>query len=214
MKKLYIIIALTLVLQGCFFVVGAAAGAAAVAMVYDHRKVDNVLDDQRLANEVNNKIQGTQELRNNCHIDVTCFNHIILLTGEAPNPGWREQAENLARSVPGVSRVYNQISIEGPTSSLTRTSDSWITTKVKTEMLATKGLQSGTIKVITQNGVVYLMGIVSHEQADAAAEIARQVAGVRKVVKIFQYTDAIDLFPNLEQRDKVEEKMSEKPEFT
>ena len=188
MKRICTLIALALTLQGCFFVVGAAAGAAAVAVVYDHRKMAAIMEDQHIANAVSHKIQSDPNLSTHSHVDVTCFNDVILLTGEAPNPAWREQAETLARSVPGVSRVYNQISIEGPTSSLTRTSDAWISTKVKTEMLATKGLQSSTIKVITQNGVVYLMGIVSHEQGDATAEIARQVSGVRKVVKIFQYT--------------------------
>src|SRR3990167_2743287 len=180
--------ALALTMQGCF-VVGAAAGAAAIAMVYDHRKVETVMEDQHLANAVVKALQTDPHLSINVsHIDVTCFNRVILLSGETPDAAWREQAEKLANTVPGITRVYNQISVEGPTSSLTRTSYAWITTKIKTTMLATKGLQSGTIKVITNNGVVYLMGMVSHEQGDAAAEIARQVSGVRKVMKIFQYT--------------------------
>ena len=77
--------------------------------------------------------------------------------------------------------------IQGPTSSLTRTSDSWITAKVKSQMLANQDLKSGSIKVVTENGDVFLMGIVSRDQADIAVDIARQVSGVQKVVKIFQY---------------------------
>lgn len=126
-------------------------------------------------------------LRNDSHIEVTVFNHVVLLTGETPEAAWRQEADEIARSVNGVDKVYNQISIQGPTSSLTRTSDTWITTKVKSQMLATPNLKSGSIKVVTENGVVYLMGIVSREQADTAVEIARQVSGVQKVVKIFQY---------------------------
>jgi osmotically-inducible protein OsmY len=95
----------------------------------------------------------------------------------------------LAHSVADVKRIYNEITIQGPTSSLTRTSDAWITTKIKSQMLATDDLQSGTIKVLTENGAVYLMGVVTHDQADMSVDIARQVSGVQKVVKIFQYTD-------------------------
>lgn len=186
-KPLLAIASLSLTLQGCIFVAGAAAGAAAIAVVYDHRTLSNTLEDTQISNKIVDKIRGVANLRDNSHIEVTVFNHIVLLTGETPKPEWREQAEQIARSIPSVSRVYNQITIQGPTSSLTRTSDSWITTKIKSQMLATEDLKSGSIKVVTENGVVYLMGIVTTEQAEIAVDIARQVSGVQRVMKIFQY---------------------------
>ncbi len=192
MKRIVLIASLVLSLQGCVFVVGAAAGAAAIAMVYDHRAVGNAIQDTRLTNKIAEKIRSVRALREESHIEVTVFNRIVLLTGETPNAQWRQQAEELTKSVPDVERVYNQITIEGATSSLTRTSDSWITTKIKSEMLATDELKSSSIKVVTENGVVYLMGILSHRQADVAVDIARQVSGVQKVVKIFQYKDKAD----------------------
>lgn len=192
MKRIILILSLALSLQSCIFVAGAAAGAAAIAMVYDHRAVGNALQDTQLANKIAEKIRSVRALREESHIEVTVFNRVVLLTGETPNPEWRLQAEALAKSVPDVERVYNQITIQGPTSSLTRTSDSWITTKIKSEMLATDDLKSSSIKVLTENGVVYLMGIVSHHQAEIAIDIARQVSGVQKVVKIFQYRDQAD----------------------
>ena len=187
MKKLITLFALTFSLQGCIFVAGAAAGAAAIAIVYDHRTIEHSIQDTQIANKISDKIRQIPPLRNESHIDVTVFNRIVLLTGQTPNPAWRQQAEDIAKSVPDVQRVYNQISIQGPTSALTRTSDSWITTKIKGQMLATEDLKSSSIKVATENGVVYLMGIVTREQADIAIDIARQVSGVQKVVKIFQY---------------------------
>jgi osmotically-inducible protein OsmY len=188
-KKLITILGITCFLQGCIFVVGAAAGAAAIAIVYDHRPIENTLEDTKIANQTVDNIRTVPALRNESHIDVTVFNHIVLLTGETPKQEWREQAENIAKSTPSVTRVYNQIAIQGPTSSLTRTSDSWITTKIKSEMLASEDLKTNnsSIKVLTENGVVYLMGNVTQEQANTAIEIARQVSGVQKVVKIFQY---------------------------
>jgi osmotically-inducible protein OsmY len=184
---LFIIIVLTLALQGCFFVAGAAAGAAAIAIVYDHRTLSNALTDGRIAKKISDKIKFEPPLRDESHIEVTVFNRVVLLTGETPNPAWREQAGELAKSVAGVSRVYNQIQVQGPTSSLTRTSDSWVTAKIKSEMLTASNLKSSSIKVVTESGTVYLMGIVNRQQADIAVEIARQVSGVQRVIKIFQY---------------------------
>ena len=189
MKKAICLIALSLSLQGCIFVVGAAAGAAAVSAVYDHRKLEQVHHDNRMNNKVIDAINITPNLKENAHITVTTFNKIVLLTGEATTAEERQKAEDAAHTAPDVTKVYNEVTVKGPTSTLSRASDSWITTKIKTQMLATKGLQSGSIKVVTENGAVYLMGMVTRDQADISVNIARQVAGVQKVVKIFQYTD-------------------------
>jgi osmotically-inducible protein OsmY len=187
MKNIFLFVLMAVCLEGCFFVAGAAAGAAGVAVVYDHRKVEKIIQDQRIRNAIADKIAANVELHNNSHIEVTCFNQIVLLTGQATSEQFRQQAETLAQETPEVTRVYNQTTIKGPTSSLTRASDSWITAKIKTQMLATEGLKSGTIKVVTENGNVYLMGMVTRDQADMAVDIAREVSGVQRVVKIFQY---------------------------
>jgi osmotically-inducible protein OsmY len=184
------IISLACSLQGCIFVVGAAAGAAAIAVVYDHRTIENTLHDNSIANTIYEKVNKIPALKRDSHIEVTVFNEVVLLTGETPSQEGREQVGNIAKNVAGPNaRIYNQITVQGPTSSLTRTSDSWITTKVRSLMLANEDLKSGSIKVVTENGTVYLMGIVKRSQADIAVDIARQVSGVQRVIKIFQYTN-------------------------
>ena len=189
-KRAITILTLSLSLSSCIFVVGAAAGAAGIAVVYDHRKVEAVLLDQRIANNITEKYKATPDFNSDTtHISITCFNQVVLLTGETTTPTLRQDAESIATNVPDVKKVYNEITIKGPTSPLTRTSDSWITTKIKSQMLATQDLKSGTIKVVTENGTVYLMGVVNRNQASMSVDIARQVDGVQKVVKIFQYTD-------------------------
>ncbi len=187
--RILFMLSLVFTLQGCIFVAGAAAGAAAIAVVYDHRTLRNSVEDTRLANKISDQIHKIPSLRNECHIEVTSFNRIVLLTGQCPNPEWKQEAGQIAQSSPNINRVYNQITIQGPTSSLTRTSDAWITTKIKSQMLATEDLKSSSIKVVTENGDVYLMGIVKRQQADTAVDIARQVSGVQKVMKIFEYTN-------------------------
>lgn len=186
MKRLLALIGLTFSLQSCF-VAGAAAGAAAVAMVYDHRTIEYTMQDNAIAKKIINRLSTNKILWDESHIDVTVFNHVVLLTGQTPNAEWRQTAGDVAKSVAEVDKVYNQLTIEGPTSSLTRTSDSWITAKIRTQMLANSDLKSSSIKVVTENGVVYLMGMVSQEQANIAVDIARKVSGVQKVIKIFIY---------------------------
>jgi len=189
MKRIIAVICLSCSLQSCF-VAGAAAGAAAVAMVYDHRTIANTLDDTKIANKIVANLKTNKSFWQDSHIEVTTFNHIVLLTGQTPKPEWRQSAGDIAKSVDGVDKVYNQITVEGPTSSLTRTSDAWISAKIRTQMLAAQDLKSSSIKVVTENGTVYLMGIVSQSQADIAVDIARKVTGVLRVIKIFSYTPA------------------------
>lgn len=188
MKRIITALCLTLSLQGCAFVAGAAAGAAAIAVVYDQRTIQSTLKDTRQANKIADTLRKYKQMWAQSHIEVTVFDGVTLLTGQTPKREWRQLAGEVAKSSNNGTRVYNQISIEGPTSSLTRTSDSWITTKIRSLMLADTSLKSSTIKVITENGVVYLLGIVSQKQADIAVDIARRVSGVQKVIKIFTYT--------------------------
>lgn len=212
MKKLLLIIALSLSVQSCVFVVGAAAGAAGAAAVYDHRTLKKIIEDQRIENSIAGKLNSTEALRNS-HIEVTSFNQIVLLTGQTESAEHNQLSAEIAKSIPGVKRVYNELTVKGSTSTLTRASDTWITTKIKTQMLATKGLKSGTIKVVTENGTTYLMGIVSRKQADIAVEIARQVSGVQRVVKIFQYTDQSIQTDKSEPVPEQTEKTEQKPEL-
>ncbi len=189
MKRILALICLSFSLQSCF-VAGAAAGAAAIAMVYDHRSISNTMTDTKIANKIVAKLKMNKTLWDESHIEVTTFNHVVLLTGQTPNAEWRQTAGETAKATSDVDKVYNQLTIEGPTSSLTRTSDAWITTKIRTEMVANSDLKSSSIKIVTENGVVYLMGMVSQSQADIAVDIARKVSGVQRVIKVFIYTNS------------------------
>lgn len=178
-----------LLLSGCVGAGAFAAGAATGgAVANDRRSISTINNDQNIRFQASTKIAADKSLNNKCHIVVATFNGIVLLTGQAPSEELRVKAQRYVASVLNVRRIYNEISIAGPTSPLTQSSDAWITTKVRSAMLATKNLNSGQIKVVTENGSVYLMGIVTHKQADLAVEVARQIAGVQRVVKIFEYT--------------------------
>lgn len=175
---------ISLLLSGC--VAAVVAGAAAGLIVYDRRSVTTLEADARIFHIVHTNLVRDRRLANS-RILVTSFNRVVLLVGQTPAASLKVLAEKVAQQTPGVVRVYNEISINYPIPLSQRTTDSWITSQVRSRMLTTKGLESGSIRIITENAVVYLMGIATHEQANIAVNVARQVNGVNKVVKVFQY---------------------------
>ena len=193
MKKVFINIVLmclcSLMMAGCAPVVaGAAVGVAGTVAVYDRQSINGSMNDIDMANVMLKSLQNEPSIRNQCHIELTVYHGTVLLVGQAPTQELKDSAEEIAKTVPGIKRFYNEITISGPTSPLTRTNDTWLTAKVKSKLLATKGLKSGQVKVLTENSTVFLMGIVSREQADLAVAVTQQISGVIKVVKVFQYT--------------------------
>lgn len=185
LRNTLIFVLMICLLQGC---VALVAGAAGGVIVYDRRDIKTMKKDQKLRHDINTTIQRDKQFKNT-HVVVAVFNRNVLLAGETPLASQRVTAEKVARSQPGVGRIYNEIAISSPTTLMTQSSDAWLTTKVKAELFGTRDLKSGSFKVVTENGVVYLMGVVTHEQADLAVGTARRISGVQRVVKVFQYTD-------------------------
>lgn len=184
--KLITILLLSFSLSAC---VPAAlvAGAGAGGMMYNKRGVKTLVEDNDAVNAVLKGIAADEQLREQTHISVATVNRLMLMAGQATTEAQREKVYRIASNVPNIKRIYNEITIEPPSSFTTRSRDTWITTKVKAALVAEKGLYSSDIKVVTENGVVYLMGIVTPRQATIAADAASHVSSVRRVVKIFEY---------------------------
>lgn len=178
-----------LLLEGCAVGVGAGA-ATGTAAAYDRRSTGAMVDDQIIEFKALDAIRKDQDLWNQIHFNATSVNNIVLLTGEAPRDELRQRAESLIKRIPKVRRVHNEIVIAAPSSMLSRSSDSWLTGKVKTMLIQAKQVAAAArIKVVTENGTVYLMGLVTRDEGDAATDVARKVSGVQRVVKIFEYVD-------------------------
>lgn len=186
-NKTLVLALASLLLCSCAGVV--LLGAAATGMVvYDKRSWKEIDKDYTINNDIRQALQQESRLSSS-HWVVDSFNQIVFLGGQTSTAANRMLAESVARKVSGVKRVYNEMTIGANSSMKQRAKDSWLLSEIKTRMLARRGLKSGSIKVIVENGVVYLMGAVSHDQANLAVDIARRVEGVKRVVKIFQYTD-------------------------
>ena len=163
------------------------AGAAAGLVVYDRRSVTMIERDARIFYLVHKTLVTDPRFRTS-HVVVSVFNQAVLLVGQTPIASLRVVAEKTAQSTPYVRRVYNEITVDPVSHVLTeRSKDVWITSEVRAKLLTRKGLESGSIRVLTEQEVVYLMGVATHEQANLAVDVARQVPEVRKVVKVFQY---------------------------
>jgi osmotically-inducible protein OsmY len=176
-----------LLMHGCAAaVVGGAATTAVVAA--DPRTAGTIFDDEMIEFKVIEAFYDKPELSQQSHLNVTSYNGQVLLTGEATGEPIRQRIEDLARTVPKVQGVHNEMTIAAPSSVLTRSSDSWITAKVTSRLAAAEEVRSVDIKVVTENGTVYLMGLVSREEASRATEVVRQTSGVQRVVKLFEYT--------------------------
>jgi osmotically-inducible protein OsmY len=173
-------------LQGCAAVaVGGIAGT--VVMSQERRTMGTITEDTAI--EMKSVSRIGQKLKEGMHINANSYNRMLLLTGEVPDTTSREEAERIARSVENVRGVYNELAVSGVSSYTVRSNDSVITTKVKSRILDSKSVNGIHVKVITENSVVYLMGLVKKEEANDATEIARTTSGVQKVVRVFEYID-------------------------
>jgi osmotically-inducible protein OsmY len=170
-------------LTGC---VAAVVTSAVAGMVYDRRSLKTMEADARLYHVIHKTIITDHQFADS-RVIVTSFNRAVLLVGETPTASLRDLAGKIAHSTPGAYRVYNELTVSHPIPLTLRSKDSWITSQVRSHLLAKKGLESGSIRIVTENGVVYLMGIATEQQASLAVDAARRVNGVTKVVKIFQY---------------------------
>jgi osmotically-inducible protein OsmY len=174
-------------LQACApLVVGAGVGAG-VMLADDRRSTGTVLEDQTIESKIKNRVD--EKYDGQAYYNVTSYNRYVLLTGQAPTEEIRQDLTTLALEVPNVRNVQNEMIIAGNTSFASHTNDTLITGSVKTAMTQEKEISINHVKVVTENGTVFLMGLVTHKEADAAAGIAAKTSGVQRVVKVFEYVD-------------------------
>jgi len=177
-----------LLLQACAtaVVTGAATGAS---LAHDRRSAGSVLDDQGIEFKGAYALFTNKDIYNQSHINITSYNGIVLLTGETPTEALKQQVSAEIKAIPKVRRIHNELIIAAPSALPSRSSDAWITSKIKTKMTTNSDVDPLFVKVVTEHGVVYLMGVLSHDEADKAVALVTQSAGVQRVIKIFEYTD-------------------------
>ena len=190
-RTLLMVILTASLLGGCAAVIvgGAAVGVSAA---HERRSAGAMIDDEGIEWKIRSAFSDDKKLSSQSHLSVVSVNGVVLLVGQTPTETLRRQASSLAQGVDNVRIVHNELTIAAPNSYVTRTSDSYVTSKVKTSLFKVKGhddFDPTRVKVVTENGKVYLMGILYRSEAQDAAKQASRVGGVQKVVKLFEYLD-------------------------
>lgn len=188
LKKLAILLGATIFLQGCVAaVIGGGAVAAKVAT--DPRTTGTQIDDETLEFKVENAVEKDAQIKAEGRVNAVSYNGRVLLIGQVPNSDVKDTATALAKGVEGVNEVYNELTVSPKISFAQISKDSWLTTQVKSKMFVDGRVKATDVKVISENGEVFLLGKVTQSQANAAADIASKISGVKKVIKVFKYLD-------------------------
>ncbi|MGL9722308.1 division/outer membrane stress-associated lipid-binding lipoprotein [Sodalis sp. (in: enterobacteria)] len=182
-----ILLCTALMLQGCVGAVVIGTAAVATKTATDPRTVGTQVDDGTLEARVANALAKDQQLKKEARIVNTAYQGKVLLTGQAPTPELTERAKQIAMGVDGATEVYNEIRQGQPVSLGRASMDTWITTKIRSQLLASDAVKSSNVKVTTENGEVFLLGLVTNAEGKAAAEVASKVNGVKHVTTAFTY---------------------------
>lgn len=171
-------------LQGCFPVVATSVGAGAM-MISDRRTSGIYVEDESIEWKASSRLREHFGTLN--HFNATSYNRNVLLTGEVQNESVRAEAERLVAGIENVRGIINELVVGAPSSMTARANDSLITSNVKARFVDARRFAANHVKVVTEANVVFLMGLVTRTEADAASEIARTSQGVSKVVRVFEY---------------------------
>ncbi len=176
-------------LQGCIPVAAVGVGAV-VSSANDRRTSGTQIEDEGIELRTSNRV--SERFGDKVHISITSYNRAVLLTGEVPNPGIKAEIEKIATSIPNVRGITNDIAVAGGSALSARANDAYITSKVKARFVDGNQFNPFHVKVVTESGTVYLIGIVTEAEAKSATDLARTTGGVRKVVRLFEYCKSTD----------------------
>jgi osmotically-inducible protein OsmY len=186
MRQLTLLLSLCLCLNACAPIV-FLAGATTSVMLYERRAFATRVQDYRIREKIEQNIQNCDKIASHSRVQVAVLDGIVLLTGQTGNARLQKLLRQQVPNSSKIQAVFNQVQISKPAAANQRAYDSWLATKVKSEMLTNNGLTATQIKIVVSNNIVYLMGKVSREEASQATNVASQVKGVKKVVKVFEY---------------------------
>ena len=148
-----------------------------------------IIDDQVVERMALKRIRKSDPAYKGAHVVAVCYNGVLLLTGQVATADLKERAAATVLEIDKVRRVHNELEVGGPISFVARSNDSWLTTKVKARLIGSGDVDADHVKVVTENSVVYLLGMVERSEGAHAADAASRVHGVRKIVKVFEYLD-------------------------
>ena len=178
-----------LALQGCttVLVTSITGGAISALLIHDRRTIDAIIDDQGIELKTSYALFNNKEIYYQSHINITSFNGVVLITGETLTKKIKHKISDEVEAIPKIRQIYNELIIGAPSALTARSSDAWITSKVKAKITVAHDINSLHVKVVTEQSIVYLMGILTHDETNQVIKIVTKSAGVQRVIKIFEY---------------------------
>ena len=189
MRYLLTPLLLALTLGGCGSII-SSAGAGPIEEDPGERTLGQQMTDEGIETKAKVNITAASEGYNEAHLSVVSYNGFVLLVGQVPSGELKSLATDVVRKIEDVRRIYNELEIGKATGAGTRTNDTWITTQVKSKLLASSETPGRRVKVVTENSVVYLMGLLTEAEADRVALEAAEVSGAERVVQLFELMPA------------------------
>ena len=186
LKKTLLILTCVGALQGCT-IAAVVAVVSSANIVSDNRTIGKQIDDQRIEVVAHNELTKIEEISDNANLQVVSVNGSVLVVGQALNTRLRDLAIKTVSNINGVLKVHNQIRIGNLISATTKSNDVWLTSKIKAALLANKDIESRDVKVVTENAEVFLMGLLDESQVDNIVNVTRNIRGVNRVYKMFEY---------------------------
>jgi len=190
MKKISVLLLLlaTIGLNGCGNIL-ATLQSDSIADDPGERTLGQQIEDESIETKSVVNIHAVDDAFSDAHLVVISYNGYVLIAGQVQSEALKARATQVVRDVRNVRRIYNELEVSAPSSAMTRTSDTWITTKVKSWLLGDSRIEGGRVKVVTENGVVYLMGLATKAEADRITDSASGISGVQRVVQLFEIID-------------------------
>jgi len=186
-RKLAISLALIATLTGCAKIISVTTSEP-IQISTNKRTLGTKINDQQLETVARVNLNNTSKQLEEAHINIDSFNGLVLLTGQVPNAQLRSLAGDTVGKINSVRQVHNELTTASPSDFQTRSTDSWVTTKIKSKLVASS-IQSRRIVIITEAKTVFLMGLVSRYEAERITNVAQNTDGVKQVVKVFEYVD-------------------------
>lgn len=185
-----LLLSLLVTLASCTSILVQTSGEDGIQEDPTERTAGAIVEDQSIETKIAVNLRAIEPALRNANIDVVSHNGVVLIVGQVESEALKARATEIASQASSkIKRIHNELEVSGKTGFLARGNDTWIATKVRTLMLTDDSVPSGQVRVIAENGSVYLMGLVNQQDGDNAANLARNVSGVMRVVKVFEYID-------------------------
>ncbi|MCK2182623.1 BON domain-containing protein [Halomonas getboli] len=181
-------LALLLTLSGCTTMT-AATTSGPINENYSERTAGTKVEDDSIETKISHNLGTTDARLGDARINVDSYNGVVLLTGQVPSQELKDMAERVADEVRNVRRVHNQLSVAANLPASQRLADTWLETRIRTALVADESIDSSHLRIVTENDSVYLMGIVRRAEAERIVTAVRNVGGMQRIVKVFDYLD-------------------------